>query len=98
MRAIGASMATRAHVIFHGRVQGVWFRATTRDAAVKEGVTGWVRNLPDGTVEAVFEGRDEAVASVLVACRGFASPIRVDSMDVRKEEARGGLSGFDIRY
>ena len=46
----------RAHVIVHGLVQGVWFRASTKEEAIRMGVNGWVRNMPDGTVEALFEG------------------------------------------
>jgi len=91
-------MSVRTHVIFHGRVQGVWFRASTRDVATKEGVRGWVRNLPDGTVEAVFEGSDEAVAKVLTECRNMAPPARVDSVDVERSGSKNEFSGFVIRY
>ena len=91
-------MSVRAHVIFHGRVQGVWFRASTRDIAVREGVRGWVRNLPDGTVEAVLEGSDEAVAKVLTQCRNMPSPARVDSMDVERSPSKEEFSGFKVRY
>jgi acylphosphatase len=85
-------------VIFHGRVQGVWFRASTRDIAIQEEVRGWVRNLPDGAVEAVFEGSDEAVAKVLTRCRNMPSPARVDSMDVERSPSKGEFSGFKVRY
>ena len=91
-------MSVRAHVIFHGRVQGVWFRASTRDIAIKEGVRGWVRNLPDGTVEAVFEGSEEAVAKVLTGCRNMPAPARVESMDVERSISKDEASGFTVRY
>ncbi len=55
----------RVRVIVEGRVQGVWFRDTTREEALRLGVAGWVRNLPDGRVEAVFEGPPTAVAALL---------------------------------
>ena len=51
----------RAHVVVHGLVQGVWFRASTKDEADRLGVSGWVRNLSDGSVEAVFEGEKKKV-------------------------------------
>lgn len=92
-------MGIRAHVIFHGRVQGVWFRATTRDAAKRiGGLTGWVRNLPDGTVEAIFEGAEEKIAQVINACKNFRPPARVDRVEVENSEATGEFSGFEVSY
>ena len=91
-------MPVRTHVIFHGRVQGVWFRASTRDIATKERVRGWVRNLPDGSVEAIFEGSEEAVAKVLTECRNMPPPAKVDSVDVERSESSDEFSGFVIRY
>ena len=58
----------RAHVFISGRVQGVWFRSYTQAEAKKLGVKGWVRNLPDGRVEAVFEGEDEAIDKMIAWC------------------------------
>ena len=59
----------RRRVVVHGRVQGVYFRETVRRGAEARGIAGWVRNNRDGTVEAVFEGDDAAVAAVVSLCR-----------------------------
>lgn len=88
----------RLHVFFSGRVQGVFFRAFTRDAARRHGVKGWVRNLPDGRVEAVFEGSPEAVDAVLSICREGPPLARVDRVDVQEEPCTGEFEDFDIRY
>ena len=87
----------RAHVFFSGRVQGVFFRAFTRDNARKLGVSGWVRNLPDGRVEAVFEGPREKVEKLIYLCRYEHPHARVDSVEVEYEEPQG-LKGFEVRY
>ena len=87
---------TRAHVYVSGRVQGVYFRASTHETAVNAGVEGWVRNLDDGRVEAVLEGPEPAVESVVEFCREGSEAAIVDSVDVRYEEPEG-LEGFRIR-
>ena len=88
-------MDVRRRVIVRGRVQGVWFRGSTRDRAHREGVRGWVRNLHDGRVEAVFEGSSEAVAAMLDFCRTGPRSARVARIEVFEEETEG-LSGFKI--
>lgn len=65
---------TRARVLVSGTVQGVYFRATTRETAREHGVDGWVRNLEDGRVEAVFEGPEEAVEALVEFCHGAVRP------------------------
>jgi acylphosphatase len=86
----------RAHVHVSGRVQGVFFRATTRDRAREAGVDGWVRNLDDGRVEAVFEGPREAVESMVEFC-GTGSPAAdVDDVGVDYEPPEG-VRGFEVR-
>lgn len=89
--------ATRAHVIIHGKVQGVFFRMNTRHAAERVGVNGWVRNRSDGTVEAVFEGAKAVVDEMLEWCRTGDPPARVDDVEVSWEEAAGEYSEFGIR-
>jgi acylphosphatase len=79
----------------HGRVQGVFFRVETRDRARSLGLTGWVRNCADGAVEAVFEGERERVESMIDWCRRGPSGARVESVDVKWEEAAGEL-GFTV--
>ncbi len=87
---------SRAHVWIKGRVHGVFFRAYTRDAALQTGVTGWVRNLPDGRVEAVFEGDEEKVRQMVDWCH-IGSPIsRVDSLEVQEEVYSGDFETFRI--
>jgi len=87
----------RAHVFVAGRVQGVGFRAYTVDEAAERGVAGWVRNMPDGRVEAVFEGERAAVEAMIEWCRNGPRAARVSSVDVAWEEPRGEI-GFETRY
>ena len=84
-------------VIVSGRVQGVWFRESTRRMATETGVTGWVKNLPDGSVEALFEGPAEKVASAVDWCRKGPDRAFVASMEQFAEEPKG-LTEFQIRY
>ncbi len=79
----------RAHVRVHGSVQGVYFRAEARDRARSLGVRGWVRNVPDGTVEAAFEGDSEAVGRMLHWSRRGPRGARVERVDVTWEEPVG---------
>jgi acylphosphatase len=86
----------RRRVWVSGRVQGVAFRASARRQARVAGVDGWVRNLADGRVEAVFEGAPAAVAALLAWCREGPSHAHVERVEVR-EEAPEGASGFEVR-
>jgi len=86
----------RRRVVVHGFVQGVFFRDTVRRRAVEAGVGGWVRNKPDGTVEAVFEGDPAAVERLVAFCREGPRGARVDRVETADETAEG-LSGFAIR-
>ena len=85
----------RKRVIVHGRVQGVFFRDTTRRTADSRGVAGWVRNNPDGSVEAVFEGPAEAVDSMVRFAREGPRGAMVEHVGVHDEEPEG-LRGFKI--
>ena len=86
----------RRRVVVQGHVQGVFFRETTKRRALSAGVAGWVRNLPDGSVEAVFEGERAAVERLVDYAREGPCGARVDWVDVEGEEPEG-LSGFDVR-
>jgi acylphosphatase len=86
----------RKRAIVHGRVQGVFFRDTARRMAQSRGVAGWVRNTPDGTVEAVFEGDPEAVESMAGWCRQGPRGAAVERVEVTDEEPEG-LVEFRIR-
>lgn len=87
----------RSRIVVDGRVQGVYFRESTRREAAALGVAGWVRNLGDGRVEAVFEGSPEAVARAVAWSRQGPSSAVVTSLDEVPEKAEG-LTGFEIRY
>jgi len=88
----------RVHVYIAGRVQGVAFRAKTRSEAVRHNVSGWVRNLPDGSVEAVFEGKPEDVDRVVSWCRIGPGLAVVERMESRDEPYSGAFKDFSIRY
>ena len=91
-------MHVRAHIIVSGRVQGVYFRGSTRREAMKYGVTGWVRNLPDGRVEAVFEGEKEDVdKSIDFVSRG-PSHSKVTDVELELQEYSGEFDDFRIIY
>jgi acylphosphatase len=85
----------RRRVIVHGRVQGVFFRDTTRRMARSRGLGGWVRNTPDGTVEAVFEGEGDAVESMVQWSRDGPRGAVVEWVEVTEEEPEG-LAEFRI--
>ncbi len=88
----------RAHVIIHGRVQGVFFRMETQKAARQYGAVGWVRNLPDGNVEAVMEGSRETVEALLNWCGQGPRMARVDKVDITREAYTGEYETFEVRY
>lgn len=86
----------RAHVIVSGIVQGVFFRVETKRAAEQIGVNGWVRNKPDGTVEAVFEGDKEKVDATINWCRKGPPTGRVDNVRITWETYQGEFTNFII--
>jgi acylphosphatase len=86
----------RRRLVVHGKVQGVFYRDSTRDAARNEGVSGWAANRSDGTVEVVLEGPPDAVESVIGYCRRGPSSANVHAVD-EHEETPEGLTGFQIR-
>jgi acylphosphatase len=87
---------TRKRILVAGRVQGVWFRESCREQAVALGVTGWVRNLADGRVEAVLEGPAAAVERVVQWCHDGPSRAHVERVVIRVEDPIGE-SGFHVR-
>ncbi len=89
-------MKVRAHVVFHGLVQGVFFRANARECALRHGLTGWVRNRDDGSVEAVFEGEEAAVDAAIRWCSTEQPHADVERTEVERGEAEGGLDTFSI--
>ena len=91
-------MNTRAYVFVTGKVQGVYFRQNTKEMAEQNGVTGWVRNLPDGRVEAVLEGNETSVNEVIKWCHAGPPNAKVESVDVKFEKHTGEFAGFSINY
>jgi acylphosphatase len=89
-------MIVARRFLISGRVQGVGFRWFAHDAAVREGLAGWVRNLPDGRVEALIEGDAEAVTRVERALRSGPRGARVDNVYVESEMPSGAYRQFDI--
>lgn len=86
----------RAHVVISGKVQGVYYRVETRDQAKSLGVTGWVRNMPDGRVEGLFEGERGCVEKLIEWCRQGPPRARVSDVAVEWQDGRGEFCGFEI--
>lgn len=87
----------RAHVRVSGQVQGVFFRDSTRKKAEELGLAGWVKNLPDGMVEAVFEGPPESIREMIHWCEEGSRHASVENVYADFESAAGDLEGFEIR-
>jgi acylphosphatase len=88
----------RAYAVISGRVQGVFFRVETQRAAEGFGVFGWVRNKRDGSVEAVFEGRQQNVEAALNWCRQGPRMARVDEVTIDWQDYTGEFKSFEITY
>ncbi|UCE37381.1 MAG: acylphosphatase [Thermoplasmata archaeon] len=91
-------MKARASVTFKGKVQGVFFRANTRDAAERFRVFGWVKNMWDGSVGAVFEGEKEDIEKLIKWCKTQQPYAKVNRADVKWEEFTGEFTKFEVRY
>lgn len=87
----------RAHVFVSGRVQGVFYRAETKNNASRLNLTGWARNLPDGRVEAVIEGKEDNVNALIDWCREGPCFASVTEIEVKEEPFTGAFEGFRIR-
>lgn len=87
----------RAELRIHGKVQGVFFRANTRDQSRHRDLTGWVKNLPDGTVRAVIEGPRAEVQEVVDWAHEGPSAARVEEVEVEWTESTGEFDSFEIR-
>lgn len=91
-------MNQRVHVIVRGRVQGVYFRASTRGRARQLGLSGWVRNCPDGSVEVLAEGQKTHLEQMITWCHGGPPGAVVTDLNVEWQEATGELVGFVVKY
>jgi acylphosphatase len=92
------SVKVRAHMFVSGRVQGVFFRSETKHHADRHDVKGWVRNLPDGRLEAVFEGEREAVQTLIEFCKHGPSGARVTKVDLTWENYTGDFDRFKFSW
>jgi acylphosphatase len=87
----------RAHVYVSGQVQGVFFRDSARKKAEQLGLAGWVENLPDGRVEALFEGAQEKVREMIQWCEEGPPHATVEDVDAEFEDFEESLEGFEVR-
>lgn len=92
------SRKTRAHVFVSGGVQGVYFRQNTKQVATRHKVTGWVRNLSDGRVEAIFEGDEMDVNEVIEWCHVGPPKARVQDVNVKFQKYIGEFADFSVNY
>lgn len=88
----------RVHLFVKGKVQGVFFRQALKVMAKKKNVSGWVRNLKDGRVEAVLEGEDMGVSSLVEWCHAGPANARVEDVEIRNEKYKGEFSKFEVVY
>lgn len=91
-------MKTNVHVIISGRVQGVWFRATTKQKAEQLGLKGWVRNTYDGCVEAVFEGEENLVKQMIDWCHRGSPLANIENVEVKNQDVTNSFDDFSIKY
>lgn len=94
----GADENIRVHLLITGRVHGVFFRVSTQRRAVELGLSGWVRNCPDGKVEITAEGPRPACEALRAYCEEGPPTAHVDMVDKSWQAATGEFAGFDVRY
>jgi len=88
----------RVRLFISGRVQGVFYRSFTEEVARSHGLGGWVRNLPDGRVEALMEGEKESIGRAIEACYQGPPAAKVDNIDFQWEDFRGEFTSFSVRH
>lgn len=91
-------MKVRVHLLIEGKVQGVFFRQQTKEKALQEGVYGWVKNLPDGRVEAILEGDHPAVQRILEFCSSSPGGSSVTKVETTNEKYLDEFDNFSIKY
>ena len=91
-------MKSKVHVVISGRVQGVWFRASTKQKAEQLGLNGWVKNTFDGDVEAIFEGEENCIREMLDWCHQGPPMAKVEGIKVTEKDPSNGFDDFSIRY
>ena len=88
----------KIHIFVTGRVQGVFFRQSTRVMAIKNNVNGWVRNLDDGRVEIVAEGKKQNIDNLTIWCKTGPANSRVDEFELSEENYTDEFENFEVRY
>ena len=88
----------RIHLIAHGQVQGVFYRDNTQKKASELGLKGFVRNLPDGTVEVVAEGSEDKLNELISFCKNNPGSSNVDKVNIKEEKATNEFRDFEVRY
>jgi acylphosphatase len=88
----------RVHLIIHGYVQGIFYRASTRETALRLGLNGWVRNMADGNVEALFEGSVENLQNAIEWCRQGPPGAKVTRIDEKWSDSKTEFDSFEIRH
>ena len=88
----------RIHIFIVGRVQGVFFRQSTRVMAIKNNVTGWVKNLNDGRVEIVAEGETQNIDNLIIWCKTGPANSRVDEFELSEEISTSEFENFEVKY
>lgn len=88
----------RVHALVSGRVQGIFYRANTKNVAKKLSLTGWVRNLPDGRVEVIAEGEEKNIDKLVKFLGRGPFLARVDNLDIKRDKYTGEFIDFEIRY
>jgi len=91
-------MKSNIHVFITGRVQGVWFRASTKQKAEQLGITGWVRNTTDGRVEAIFEGEESSIKDMIEWCHHGPPHAKIEKVEKKDQNPTNGFDGFSIKY
>ncbi len=91
-------MKTNFHVLISGRVQGVWFRASTKQKAEQLGLKGWVKNTDDGCVEAVFQGNENQIIEMINWCHKGPPLAKVNNVDVTKKQSVDIFKDFSIKH
>ena len=91
-------MKINVHVIISGRVQGVWYRASTKQKAEQLGITGWVKNTIEGGVEAVFEGEEKIIEDMIKWCYNGPPNAMVKDVKVKRQTLINDFNGFSIKY
>ena len=91
-------MNARVNVIVSGKVQGVWFRASTKQKADELGITGWVKNTSDGNVEALFEGLDKNVGEIVDWCKTGPPLAEVKNIRIIRLDPKKDFNDFSIKH